>query len=379
MFGIPKTILWLIPNISEFPPSFQFLTLFGHMHKTWVSQKHISVFLLIKFCTGIKYLTVTKLCVKLLKCELACLESWRQFSDPMELRHDDWIGIGQAWLASVKPCPVSSLVLCAVILSPVFWDIQKKQTNRNTCHKKVLLRERKRHTDRGVSSTPSVTRGGVPRPPPPQQGYPPPGLMGGGGTWGGVPLWQGYPWPGPMGVPKVGSSWPGVTTPARPNGGRVIPKVGSNLARVTPWQGTPPQPGPTGAGGYPRWGTPWPGLRGVPKVGYTPWQGYPPPFLTGGYQGGVPLSRGTPHLDLAEVTPPPPGVNRQTDGWTDTCQNITFPRTTYAVGKNVLWQALEKITCTLKYISRECPVVACVWQNSCCSSPSVSSCIKNHF
>ena len=29
-------------------------------------------------------------------------------------------------------------------------------------HKTVLLRERKRHTDRGVSSTPSVTRGGVP-------------------------------------------------------------------------------------------------------------------------------------------------------------------------------------------------------------------------
>ena len=34
-------------------------------------------------------------------------------------------------------------------------------------NKKVLLREHKRHTDRGVSSTPSVTRGGVSSP---QQG-----------------------------------------------------------------------------------------------------------------------------------------------------------------------------------------------------------------
>ena len=64
-------------------------------------------------------------------------------------------------------------------------------------HKKVLLRERKRHTDRGVSSTPSVTRGGVP--PSPDRGIP----LAGWGTpspsgpgWG-TPLpiwtWPGYP------------------------------------------------------------------------------------------------------------------------------------------------------------------------------------------
>ena len=33
--------------------------------------------------------------------------------------------------------------------------------------------------------------------------------------------------------------------------------------------GVPPRPGLMGGGGgYPRWGTPWPGLMGVPKVGY---------------------------------------------------------------------------------------------------------------
>ena len=95
-----------------------------------------------------------------------------------------------------------------------------QQTARTLKHKiisnkKVLLRERKRHTDRGVSST---TRWGTPSP---RQGTPParsdwegyprwgtpcrgtaqPGLMG--GTQGGVPP-SGYPQPGPTGVPKVG-------------------------------------------------------------------------------------------------------------------------------------------------------------------------------
>ena len=78
-------------------------------------------------------------------------------------------------------------------------------------NKKVLLRERKRHTNRGVSSTPAVIRGEDP--PPPR-----PGLMGGGGV-----------------LPKVG--YP----PARSDG--AVPKVGS------------PREGLTG-GGYPRWGTP---------------------------------------------------------------------------------------------------------------------------
>ena len=86
-------------------------------------------------------------------------------------------------------------------------------------NKKVLLRERKRHTDRGVSSTQSVTRGGVP----------------------------------PIRVPP---------------------------SQV--WQ------------------------RGVPEVGY-PSVGVP--------HQGTPSHQGTPQLDLAGV--PPPGVDRQTDGWMD--------------------------------------------------------------
>ena len=37
-------------------------------------------------------------------------------------------------------------------------------------------------------------------------------------------------------------------------------------------------------------------------------------------------------------TPPP--VDRQIDGWTDTCQNITFPRTTYTGGNKKIKKAL---------------------------------------
>ena len=85
-------------------------------------------------------------------------------------------------------------------------------------------------------------------------------------------------------------------------------------------------------------GTPLPGLTGgvpgVPPIGVPPTRsdrGYPEypcqvPLPWPGLMGvlGVP-----PHLDLAGVPPPRCG---QTDGWTDTFQNITFPRTTYVGG-----------------------------------------------
>ena len=69
-------------------------------------------------------------------------------------------------------------------------------------NKKVLLRERKRHTARRVVSTPSVVLTGYPpRPDLAGGGYltwvPPPVL-----TWGGT--WPGYP---PSRVPPI--SWPG--------------------------------------------------------------------------------------------------------------------------------------------------------------------------
>ena len=98
-------------------------------------------------------------------------------------------------------------------------------------------------------------------------------------------------------------------------------------------------------------GTPSDVLTGVPPGRVPPPAGYPLP----GPGWGVPRypPAGTPHLDLyrgylgtpwqgtsLQGTPsawtwpgtPPLGVDRQMDGWTDTCQNITFRRITYAVG-----------------------------------------------
>ena len=85
-------------------------------------------------------------------------------------------------------------------------------------YKKVLLRERKRHTDRGVISTPSVTQGGVPpiRVPPARSD---------GGTQGapllGYPRARsdgGYPrWCTPIGSPHQGMpklAGPGRGTPS---------------------------------------------------------------------------------------------------------------------------------------------------------------------
>ena len=89
-------------------------------------------------------------------------------------------------------------------------------------------------------------------------------------------------------------------TPARSNGG--IPQPGPT--------GDIPQPGLMGGtparsdGGYPRWGTPWPGLMGVPKVGYPP-------------QGWVPLARSD------GGTPPP--LYRTTDGVLDMPVAVGMP------------------------------------------------------
>ena len=104
--------------------------------------------------------------------------------------------------------------------------------------------------------------------------------------WGGVP-------PPPIGVP-----------PARPDWGGGLPEVGypqsgpmgGTQGGVPPHQGTPPARSDRGWG-YLRWGTPhrgtpWPGLMGVPEVGY-PHQGTPPARSNGGRgsQGGVPPSQ----------------------------------------------------------------------------------------
>ena len=174
-------------------------------------------------------------------------------------------------------------------------------------NKKVLLRERKRHTDRGVSST---TRWGTPLAKSdwgvPKVGYPPlgypPARSDRGGTQGGVP---------PIGVPPS-QVWLGVPKveyppPARSNGGgtwgEVSPQLGYPLARSD---------GGAPGGGY---SPPGPGSG-------TPLSGYPPSQVQwGSTQAGVP-----PYLDLAQTWlryPPtwtgsgtPPGVDRQMDGQT---------------------------------------------------------------
>ena len=106
----------------------------------------------------------------------------------------------------------------------------------------------------------------------PLLGYPLPGLMGGYLRWG-------TPQPGLMGgTPEVG--YPPIRVWLEGTQGGVPP------SQV--WQGVPkvqysplgyPRPGLTegypparsdGGGGYLRWGTPRPGLTGVPEVGYPP-------------------------------------------------------------------------------------------------------------
>ena len=82
---------------------------------------------------------------------------------------------------------------------------------KSVTNKKVLLRERNKHTDRGVSSTASVTRGGVPT----QQGNPPP-----------------RPARSDWGVPKVGYLLAGVSPTRSDRGG--VPEVGYTPVGVPP-------------------------------------------------------------------------------------------------------------------------------------------------
>ena len=94
-------------------------------------------------------------------------------------------------------------------------------------NKKVLLRERKRHTARRVLSTPSVVLTGYP-PPHPGRGVPYMGTPPAGYPQPGYPSPRldlaGYPPAGPGRVPPPGWTWQG--TPPPPAGpGRVPPQV----------------------------------------------------------------------------------------------------------------------------------------------------------
>ena len=124
---------------------------------------------------------------------------------------------------------------------------------------------------------------------PPGRGTPQPDLMG--GTLGGV---------SPAGVPPSQVQW------------------GRGYLRRVPLLARSDRGGGTQGGVPPSRGSP---QLVVPPLSRSDW---------GGTWGGIPPGRGTPqldlvgvppHLDLAGVTPPPAGVDRQTDA----CQNKTFP------------------------------------------------------
>ena len=129
-------------------------------------------------------------------------------------------------------------------------------------NKKVLLRERKRHTTRRVVSTPSVVLPGYP----PQGGYPdlgtPPPR---GGTRTSVPPWGGTR----TSVPPPGGTPTSVPPPPPPRGGggtwTSVPPPGGTQTSVPPRGGT---------GGVPRPRYP---PRGGTGPGYPPGGGYPDP------------------------------------------------------------------------------------------------------
>ena len=137
----------------------------------------------------------------------------------------------------------------------------------NTLHKKVLLRERKSHTDRGISSTPSVILYEVP-PPPSVRVLPPPrpGLMG--GTRGGVPPRSGYSPARSKGGTQGGVPPRSGYPPARSKGDSQgeVPPIG------VPMRIPPPPPARSDRGGYPRSLD----LPGVPPPVW-PDRGTPPP------------------------------------------------------------------------------------------------------
>ena len=132
------------------------------------------------------------------------------------------------------------------------------------CNKKVLLRERKRHTDRGVASTRYAAPGG-----------------GGGGTHarGGYP--RQVPPAGGRGYPRWAPSC---------HGG----DGGTLGRRPLPERGTPARQAPLP---WPRMGYPPPPVPGM-GMGYSPvsWMGYHPHLELG---WGTPPSAGW-------GTPPPP-------------------------------------------------------------------------
>ena len=174
---------------------------------------------------------------------------------------------------------------------PSFDDFQWLQFPRPKIlqNKKVLLRELKRHTARRIVSA---------------------RYAGGGGT---LSPGRGYPISGLGGTP---SQVQGVPHPR--SGGYPVPGWGGPCARS---RGYPSRPGM----GYPL-GQTWDGVTPA-----RPGMGYPPPDLGWGTPLARPGMRYPPWPDLGWGTTPWPGWGTppaSVDRHTDSCQNITFPRTT---------------------------------------------------
>ena len=146
-------------------------------------------------------------------------------------------------------------------------------------NKKVLLRERKRHTARRVVSTPSVVLPGYP-----PSRVPPPILTWLGGVPDQVPPQPGYTPPPPGGVPGQ------------------VPPQGGYPVRTPPDQGTPPARVP-----------PHPDLaRGGTWLGTPPGQGTSPRLDLAVYPPTAPWHSGKCCKALWDMGTPPPGVDRQT-------------------------------------------------------------------
>ena len=202
----------------------------------------------------------------------------------------------------------------------------------NSDHKKVLLRERKRHTARRVVSTPSVVLPGYP---PPSRVPPHPDLAGGYPVRyppGGYPVR--YP---PGGVPSQVPPRGGTQSGTPPGGYPVRYPLG--VPSQVPPRGVPGQVPPGGT----RSGTPPGGTQsGTPQGGT--WSGAPP----GGYLTGYPPARVPPPAGPFRVPPAAPWHSGKCCkalwdmgtpprcGQTNKVKLLPSRRTTYAGGKNRL-------------------------------------------
>ena len=128
--------------------------------------------------------------------------------------------------------------------------------------KKVLLRERKRHTTRRLASTRyAVPAGGTP-------------ILG--SDLGGC---SGYPLLRQGKTPVWGTPFPGGGYPF-PGGRYPLPRPGKGVPPTWTWEGCTPPLGP-GKGVPPAWT--WEGVFPCQ------WMGYPPPLPGGGVNGQTPV------------------------------------------------------------------------------------------